>query len=252
LATGLENSLLYESQEKISSTLQKSLLPGKIPSIRDLDIGIHYESATAEAAVGGDFYDFVRLKRKKWAIIVGDVSGKGIEAAADTAMVKYILRGYLLRGFSLADSLSELNNMVQKQLTSGRFVTLVIALYQGNGVFELVNAGHTRPFLFKKPNGSFVKESGLAIGVFPGKSYNITRLKLDPQDLLVLYTDGLTEARVNSELFGEEGLRRVVTEKAGLGIKDLAESLSASAKTFANDILSDDLLAMVINRVRGG
>ena len=249
MATGLENSLLYENQEKISSTLQKSFLPGKIPPIKGLDIGVHYQSATAEAAVGGDFYDFVKLGGRRWAIIVGDVSGKGVEAAADTAMIKYILRGYLFRGFPLADSLSEVNDMIQKQLTRGRFVTLAVVVYLGHGVFELVNAGHPRPFLFQKSKGSFIKESGLAVGVFPGKTYKVTRLRLAAQDLLALYTDGLTEARVNSSLFGEEGLRRLITNEASLSTNDLAQRLSSTAKNFADGVLSDDLLVMIIKRI---
>ncbi|MDP2210910.1 MAG: GAF domain-containing protein, partial [Candidatus Aquicultor sp.] len=128
-SVSLDNVSLFIEQQYISDVLQRGFLPDKIPNLQQTDIGIFYASATEAAVVGGDFYDFVPLANEIMALALGDSSGKGVEATADAAMVKYSLHAALHSDPDPAKTLTHSNAVAFPQLKNGHFVTLVYGLY---------------------------------------------------------------------------------------------------------------------------
>jgi serine phosphatase RsbU (regulator of sigma subunit) len=250
-ALAIDNARLYEQQKDFAETMQRSLLPRGLPRVRGLELGHVYESS-ARLDVGGDLYDFVELDGGRLAVIVGDVLGKGVEAAADMAMTKFSFRVLVRAGAKPGSFLESLNDVVADELDPGEFVTAVYALIDPSArTVWCACAGHP-PARLVLPGGRVraLGASGLVLGIERGQEYRSERVDLEPGSAIVLYTDGVLEARRDGELYGVERLDRVLTAKHALGAQELAGAILADCRSFSGGDLADDCAIVCVKLAR--
>lgn len=238
-----------ERERMIAETLQESLIPAETPPIPGLDVGVYYASATQQARVGGDLYDFITLPQRRVGLVVADVSGKGVEAAAYMAMVKYSLRGFAYETETPSSVMNRLNDSVYRQTQPDIFITLFYGVYDPRtAVFAYANAGHPPPILYRRNVGKprLLMPTGAAIGVLKEERYRMRRIGLAPGDALIFYTDGLTEARKDSEFFGEQRLLELCRGERNFSGQQWVEMLFAECMRFCEGTLDDDLIIVAI------
>ncbi|MBA2536367.1 MAG: SpoIIE family protein phosphatase [Actinobacteria bacterium] len=240
-ALAIDNARLYQQQRDFAETMQRSLLPREIPSVHGLEVGHVYQSS-ARVDVGGDVYDFLSLEDGRLAVILGDVTGKGIQAAADMAMAKFSFRALARSYPDPPDFLTKANEVVIEEIAVGKFITMVYAVVDPEThEVAYASAGHP-PARFVAANGkvSTLSASGLALGIETAQEYPAERTRLDPGASVVLFTDGLIEARREGDLYGEARLDSFLSEHAGLPAQELAEALLADCQAFAGGEVADD------------
>lgn len=232
----------------IADTLQSSLLPPELPDIPGLELAARYRPVTDGLDVGGDFYDAFELADGSWAFTLGDVCGKGADAATITALARYTLRASAIRNPGPADVLSRLNDAVHRQHPE-QFCTAVYAnVWPATGRVAMALGGHPPPLLVRA--GGSVEPAGTPgrlLGPFPEWRGTASTVLLQPGDLMLCYTDGLTEARRNGEQFGERRLMDALAQFATLGVEALIKSVEAEVIAFAGE-LSDDLAMLAFRR----
>ena len=246
LNASMHNAIAYQREHVIAETFQQALLMDA-PPIPGIEVGVHYRAATDSARVGGDFYDLVSLGPGKLMVIVGDVCGKSLTAAAQSAVVRYMLRAYAAES-SPGEALSRLNAAVITQTPNQPFVTLVVAYIDvARHMFEYACAGHPRPLVLAG-RGEFPMpgEGNVPVGIFRGATYPTNRAVLPDASCIVLYTDGITEARRDGVLFGEERLLEAVRANLLLDAQTLADTLLEASKEYAGGILADDCAVVTI------
>lgn len=261
-AIAIRVSQAYEHERNVADTLQRSFMPSIGARLKNFDLGQAYHPALHEAEIGGDFYDLFPLPNGRIALLMADVSGKGLPAATQTAMVKYMLRAYAAEDPAPASVLERLNRGVCAFLDPDRFITAFYALLcPDTGDVRYGNAGHDSPILALKEHGycTSLDVTGPALGIDPLVTYFARTLCLRPGDLLLLYTDGITNAARRmpgpkggvDELFGRERLEELVaglsTEKPGRIVSQIYRTVRA----FAAGNLQDDcaLLALKAREV---
>ena len=250
-AVAIDNINLFEEQRHISEVLQRGFFPEKLPKLKQTDIGIFYASATEAAVVGGDFYDALEMPDGKVGLFVGDVSGKGIEAAADAAMVRYTIRTCSFHYPDPSSLLTQTNGVIASQLIKNHFVTLVYGSYDTiSGQLLLGIAGHPYPLLFSAIDRKVTPIIGTdpAFALIPDYEYKKVGVKLSPGDILALYTDGIIELRRDKEFFGIERLGKLIEKYSHLKAQEIADRIINDAKEFANGHLTDDIVLMIIKR----
>lgn len=244
----LELKDAYEAQYHIAQTLQKSLLPPKMPKISDLEIKFFYQSASDGAEVGGDFYDVFRLSSGAHGIVVGDVSGKGIDAAAETAKVKYLLRDRAYYDSSPNNVLSKVNNAIFKQAIDQHFTALTYCIYDSfSSVLKISNAGNPYPYCLSK--NKFIQLSGVPLSIMPKQSYPSTDIRLKKGEIILIFTDGLTEARINNSLFGSTRVKNYMKNNShNKSLNQIIKGLVREARNFSNNHLRDDILILAMRK----
>ena len=246
LGASLHNAIAYQREHVIAETFQQALLMDP-PAIAGIDVGVKYRAATDSAKVGGDFYDLVTLGPGRLMVTVGDVCGKSLSAAAQSAVVRYMLRAYAAEG-SPGEALSRLNSTVIAQTPDQPFVTLVVAYIDvARHMFEYAVAGHPRPIVLAG-HGEFPMpgEGNVPVGIFRGATYPTNRAVLPDDSCIVLYTDGVTDARREGVLFGEERLKEAVRANLPLAAQPLAETLLETVKEYAGGVLADDCAIVTV------
>jgi serine phosphatase RsbU (regulator of sigma subunit) len=250
-ALALENAQSFERQRRVARSLQQGLLTTETPVVPGCRISAVYEPAGAEADVGGDFYDMFQLAENSYGLVVGDVSGKGAEAAALTAQAKYMLRAFASRNRGPASVLFHLNNALAVSFGEDRFATLVYLVYDTNkrGCI-LSNAGHPAPLLFKGADGSVraFELPGTVLGAFPEQQFEQTSFKLEAGDVFLAYTDGLIETRrEDGEMFGRERVERALRDVAGRRVEpEPARAIYEEATDFG--LVNDDTVVLTLVR----
>ena len=240
-ALAIDNARLYQQQKDFSETMQRSLLPSALPDVGGIEVGHVYQSA-ARVDVGGDVYDFLHLDDGRLAVILGDVTGKGIQAAADMAMAKFSFRALARMHPEPADFLAAANEVVVDEIETGKFITMLYVLLDPeSSTVACASAGHPAARVVT-PDGQVgeLGGHGLALGIDSDQEYEVARDELAPGTTVVLYTDGVIEARRDGELYGEERLDDLLRRRAELGPQELAEAVLADCKSFAGGELSDD------------
>lgn len=240
-ALAIDNARLYQQQKDFSETMQRSLLPRVLPAVAGLDVGHVYQSA-ARVDVGGDVYDFLALDGDRLAVVIGDVLGKGIQAAADMAMAKFSFRALARSHPEPSDFLANANDVVIEEIEPGKFITMLyVVLDPVAGEVACASAGHP-PVRIVSPYGRVreVAVRGLALGIEPGQTYPAERIRLERGSTVVLYTDGVLEARRDGELYGEQRLERLLAARGMLPAQALAEAILADCRAFAGGELADD------------
>lgn len=198
----------------LAQTLQQTLIPPTPPEIPGLSVAAAYRPAGDGSEVGGDFYDVFQIRSGKWIVVIGDVRGKGVEAAVVTALARHTIRAAAVDGRPPSEVLRVLNDVLI-QNESERFCTVAcVQLTQkvDDWTAALSSAGHPLPLL-RQPSGPLLTmgRPGTLLGVVADPELSDTRVTLTSGDLLLLFTDGVTEARTNGDLYGDERLEVVMT-----------------------------------------
>ena len=248
-ALAIDNARLYQQQVHFADAMQRSLLPDEAPSIPGLEIGSVYESS-ARLEVGGDVFDYTVLPDGRLAVVVGDVTGKGIDAAADMAMTKFVFRSLAREHPEPSELMRIANGVVLDEVEEGKFVTMLyLTLDPRTGEIACAGAGHPEPRIVR-PDGTVVELAarGLALGIAPDQVYVEARAVLEPGAAVVLFTDGVVESRVGSELYGQTRLDRLLSERRDLPAEELARALVEDSRAFAGGGLADDSAVVVVKR----
>jgi len=248
VSLALENTRLYMEQHRIADTLQKSLLvmPERVAGI---DFGYAYHSATEAAQVGGDFYDIFELEHGKVAVVIGDIAGKGVEAATLTAVVKNAIKAYSFENSSPAVVLSKTNELTARVFSPGYFVTVFFGVLNiANREFVYCNAGHPAAIVKRAETGvDVLTEHSPVIGAFAGIKYANGATRLARGDILFLYTDGLIEARRDREQFREERLIDFIRKLEAVSARQLPDIVFREVVDFAGGRLSDDIAIIAVS-----
>jgi PAS domain S-box-containing protein len=245
VATALENTRLFEQERHVARTLQESLLRPS-PDIPGLTIASRSLTAHRPDLVGGDFSDAFELPDGRVGILIGDVQGKGVEAAGLTETVRAGLRALLRSGSSPSSALRHTNGLLLDEET-GQFATVyTLVLDRDTRRAHYASAGHPAPLLERGGEISVLPTApGAPLGTFPW-DYSEASVDLRAGDTLLLYTDGLSEARRGVMLFGEAGIREVLAETGSAGPETVVRSLLREVVAFADE-LRDDLHVLVVS-----
>jgi serine phosphatase RsbU (regulator of sigma subunit) len=249
-ALAIDNARLYQQQKQFADTMQRSLLPQTVPELQGLELGAAYESS-ARVEVGGDVYDFMELPDGRLAVALGDVTGHGIEAAADMAMAKFVFRSLAREHAEPSDFLQAANDVVVGEIAPGKFITMVyVVIDPRSGHVAVAGAGHPAPrILGADGTVTSLDAHGLVLGVELGQAYEDVHGTLGTGDAVVLYTDGVIEARRAGELYGPERLDTALRERAALPPAELAQAVLDDCRAFARGELADDCAVVVVRRV---
>ena len=250
---------LLREQSRVAAALQVSLTPRQLPDVPEAEVSSRYEPAGDGREIGGDFYDVFPLDDRTWGIVLGDVSGKGAEAAAVTAQARYTLRALAHPGRSPSATLHELNARMVGSADLERHCTLVYAVARPDleGIdLTLSLAGHHPPLVVRTRSGRRTVEPvgllGTATGLVEEPELHDATTRLEPGDMICLFTDGLVEARDGVDLFGSEGVERVMLGDEAGSPEELAGALVAAARAFHHSPwLSDDLAILVLRAGQG-
>ncbi len=259
-AISIENTRLYaqEIQQQLTNqeldtarTIQKSFLPEIIPQHAGWDIGAFWRPMRE---VAGDFYDFYTLSDGRLAVVIADVSGKGVPAALFMALTVTVLRFAMSLKLSPGELLSHVNARLISDQQSKMFATVFVGyLDLESGTLQFASGGHNPPLLYRAATGEceYLDASGVAVGVFKEADYAEETVTLAEGDVLVLYTDGITEVvNAEEEEFGEERLEALVAQQPACPAQELAERNVAAAVAFAESQGSfDDETLVVVKRV---
>jgi serine phosphatase RsbU (regulator of sigma subunit) len=251
-ALALDNARLYERQRGIARTLQAALLPGVLPAVPGLDLAARYLAQSEDTDVGGDVYDVVvGGEPGRCSVMVADVCGKGPEAAALTALIRHTLRAEASHGLAPIDALLRLNAAILREAPgAARFATVVHAEVRTNGdgaTLSLVSAGHLPALVLRGDTVEPVEAPGTLLGVFPDPELTEVALRIGPGDSVLLYTDGVTEARAaGGELYGPARLRATLARSAGGGAQGIADDIIADVLAFQDGRPRDDVAVLVL------
>ena len=246
---------LHQSRERavhIARTLQDSLLPPTLPRLPGLELASRYHPAGDGSEVGGDFYDVFQNGRDDWAVVLGDVCGKGTEAATVTALVRYSIRATAIRSRRPGSILRLLNEAVHAQYPE-RFCTVLYSRLRRYGPswrLTVASGGHP-PCLHVHASGEVTElgEPGIIVGPFARSSFPETSAELLPGDALVFYTDGVSEARGPAKTFyGEKRLKDLLRSMVGQPAGAIAPVVESDVLGFQGGRASDDLAVLVVSR----
>jgi serine phosphatase RsbU (regulator of sigma subunit) len=248
-ALAVDNARLYQQQKAFTDSMQRSLLPRTRPRMAGLEIGAVYE-ASALVGVGGDVYDYLPIADDRLAIVLGDVTGHGIDAAADMAMAKFVFRSLARLYPEPSAFLGAANDVVVEEIGSGKFITMLyLTVDLGREEVACASAGHPPPRLLDpEGNVTSLDAKGLVLGIAPGHEFDELRRPFSPGSAVVLYTDGLVEARRAGELYGEERLDRVLAEHHDLPAEQLAAVALEECRRWVGGDLRDDCAIVVVRR----
>ncbi|MEV2258778.1 SpoIIE family protein phosphatase [Streptomyces anulatus] len=242
-----------ERLQEALAALQQSLLPSQLPAVPGLEASSYYHTASPDL-LGGDFYDLFPLDADRWGFFLGDVCGKGPQAAAVTSLTRYTLRATALHDADPVTVLTTLNTVLHERYASGdtRYCTAIFGVLEpadGHISVHLASGGHPSA-LVQRADGSahyLPTPGGLLIGVLPDAPFAAVRTRLLPGDSLLLYTDGLTEARTgpDRELYGEDALHAFTIAQPPAGPQALITALTGLLASFG-DGLDDDTALLAL------
>ncbi|MCK4268198.1 MAG: serine/threonine-protein phosphatase, partial [Actinomycetia bacterium] len=236
-----------------ANTLQETFLT--VPEeIKGIDFGHLYNASTEVAKVGGDFFDLIELEENQVGIFIGDVSGKGLEAAKMTSMIKNTIHAHAHEEDSPARILKKVNKSACKTFPSGLFATVFLGILDTTtGVLTYCNGGHLPPIIKRTgTRSSFLTTGNMPIGALEEVDYDDRKAKLRNGDILFAYTDGLIEARRGTRFYGEKRLRKAVKELASIPARELPQIIFDKVAAFSNGKLADDVAILAVSLKRKG
>ncbi len=254
-ALALDNARLYSERTAISQSLQRSLLPPELPQIPGVEVEVIYTAAGEGNEVGGDFYDLFPIREGCWGFAIGDVCGTGPEAAAVTGLARHALRLLAREGLSGPAVLERLNAAILDEGSRSRFLTLLYGELwpqeDGSAVLKVVCAGHPLPLRLRQ-DGTVepAAEPQPLLGVIEELDLVEQTVRLDPGDVLLCVTDGVTERREGTRMLGDDGLADVLAQSTGLTAGAVAARVQRAVERFASDAPSDDM-AILTMRIHG-
>jgi serine phosphatase RsbU (regulator of sigma subunit) len=253
LAVAMRVDRMFRRRSEVAETLQASLLPTRLPTVAGLEFAAAYIGATQWQEISGDFYDVFRA-RDGWAITIGDVCGKGQDAAAMTAAARHAIRAFAHDGTDPTEVLVKANEILLAGDYDERFVTAKLAFTQRHGRrvrVRLGSAGHPGPAVVRADGRVEILEGdGLPLGLFDEAKQDHADLDLGEGDLLFFYTDGVTDARGADLSFFEDRLADELAALAGRSAAETVRAVQELVTAFSEGELRDDvtILAMKVGR----
>jgi serine phosphatase RsbU (regulator of sigma subunit)/PAS domain-containing protein len=249
LSVTIERARLVSLLREAVASLQAAVLPTSFPTVQGLDAAPLYRSASEVAQVGGDFYDLFALEGGRVAAVIGDVCGKGVAAARHTIRLRYELRTLLEDGRPPGRVLAAFNRRVQEEFVADEYATLLLlVLDPATGAVSWSSAGHPPPLLTGPTPRTLAFAGSLPVGLFPDAAYRTARFSLPPSRCVVLYTDGVVEARnPERQEFGTEGLEAAVPAVAASAAA-VAEDVLKQVLSHSGGHLDDDAAVLVLRR----
>ncbi len=242
--------LTLKNDLEVAREIQLAMLPQKTHAVRGLEAAGRTRPANT---VGGDCYDILRLPEGRLLLMLGDVSGKGSPAALLMALAIAMLRTLAAEDLTLVGLMERLNRLVYEQTPGSRFITMFVAAVDpATWTLTYINAGQTPPLLRRRTGAmEALTTGGMALGMFDRATYEAAELTLEPDDLLVAYSDGVTEAESPAGVpFDEVGLRGLIETHHGGGLDDLGEAIVAGVVAHADSArLADDLTVLAARRL---
>jgi sigma-B regulation protein RsbU (phosphoserine phosphatase) len=236
-----------EKDLEVARSIQQKLIPSKFPEFNNFEITAVNIPARQ---VGGDYFDILKLDEDRTLIVIADVSGKGIQAALLMANIQAFIKTLSKLDYKLDEATNMLNNLVSENTTNGSFITLFWGIFNDKTLeFEYVNAGHNPPYRYRYGEIIRLKKGGMILGVMETMiPYESEKIQLQPNDTLLFFTDGITEAmNVNNEEFGEEKLMNILSNNANLDVLEMKSEILKELKVFTNEAeQSDDITLMVL------
>ena len=237
-----------EQELSIARTIQQALLPHGLTDFPHLAVtGVHYPCHE----VGGDYFDVVQVNEDRTAILIADVSGKGLGAALLTTMLQGALSG-LTMGADPVKVFNHINRFLCRHAEVGRYATMFIGLLDNDGMLEYIKAGHPSPLLLRQGNVSeLYTEGSFPVGLIPEAEYTSARLQLEPEDTLVLFSDGVTEAENSAHvLFEVTGLSQVLAGRKDVPVEELQQSVLDAVRDFTKSAEQSDDITLLVVRYR--
>ena len=236
------------SQEELAPRRwAERLAPEELPGFEGFEIGRVYQPGSGLMA--GDFYDVVRLGPTRVAAVIGDVSGHGIEPAITAFQAKYLLRVFLRQYRDPAQALEELNAQIAAVGGHEEFISLCVVVFDTSaGTLRYASAGHPAVWLWHDRDVRPLRATGPVVMLDPKSVYDSREVRLDPDDLCLLYTDGLSEVRDGGQLFGEDRIAQIIRRDPGIPADVLCKSLLEAASDFSSGPLQDDVAILAIRR----
>lgn len=239
----------YQREHAIATKLQQTFLACDLPEIEGFEFDQAYRPAKDAAMVGGDFYDIFRLDERSYAVVMADVAGKGLGSAVYTAMTKFILRAYALEDSTPQLALTRLNEALSACMPSELFVTLFYGVVDTESKrLTYSNAGHENPLLLRADTGCgrLLDVSGPALALTRGSAYTSHTIDFASGDVLVLYTDGITDAGWGINRLGQDRLMNILEANGTGPLPDLIGSVISAAQEFAGGVLADDAALLAL------
>lgn len=233
----------------VARNIQQAILPKIFPPFpgrKDFDI---YASMTAAKEVGGDFFDFFLIDNDRVGFVIGDVSGKGVPAAIFMAVSRTLLKATAVKGLPAGDCLTYVNDLLCPESIESMFVTVFYGILDTRtGEVEYCSGGHNPPYIICKDGGisEIPQTGGLALGVMDDFKFAAKTLKLNPGDIIFLFTDGVTEAfSKEDELYSEERLEALLKDMNALTVKEIVETVVADVHKYSTGVQqSDDITVL--------
>ncbi|MBI3189123.1 MAG: SpoIIE family protein phosphatase, partial [Ignavibacteriales bacterium] len=254
----IENARLHEAEIQnqrmereleVAAQIQQQILPKKLPKIEGVQLG---SMSMPCHAVGGDFYDVFKLDDHRIALVVADVSGKGIPAALLVSTLHASLYAYRELHFSSVDLATKLNQFIYENSTAEKFITFASCIFDTRtSTIHSVNAGHCFPLIIRA-DGRMVelKKNGFGLGMLPGSRYEEETVKLGAGDLIVLYTDGISESmNEKRDMYGNLRLSKVLSRYRGFLVNEIMDEIVRDVKKFSGNTSQDDDLTLVLLKV---
>jgi len=243
-----ETRIRFREETRMARDIQQTLLPQSNPSVKGYDIAGKNLPALN---VGGDYFDFIRLDDHRFAIALGDVSGKGLAASLVMANLQATIRGQAYHNVAVNECLERANNLLFRSTDSKTFISLFYGILDTkNHTLSYANAGQNMPFLFTRGKKTVsLKTRGIALGMKEDASYRTEDLPITSGDTIVIYSDGISEA-MNKRMteFGDEKLKRVVKSDLDKSAKELIESIFTTVKKHFGDATQNDDMTMIVLR----
>ncbi|HLQ67432.1 MAG TPA: SpoIIE family protein phosphatase [Candidatus Limnocylindrales bacterium] len=260
-AVAIERTRLHEEvlekrrldeEVMIGQRIQRSFLPSRNPEVRNFDIaGANYSSER----VGGDYYDFIRIAEGQLGIVIGDVSGKGIAAALIMAAFRASLIAEIRNNYAMRTSMTKVNRLLWESIEPDRFVTALFGVLDTAARrLTYVNAGHNPAMLYRAATGQFdtLESTGPLLGTFETATFKERVVEIRVGDVLVMYTDGVTEAMSpDGELFGEERLRREIVQRKEESAAKVLRGIWEAVQAYQAGDQEDDVTIVVVKGLPG-
>jgi phosphoserine phosphatase RsbU/P len=254
----IENSRLFkealekeriEKELEVAASIQKMILPKTIPQVAGLDIaGVNVPTKQ----VGGDYFDVIPLPEGKVALVIADATGKGVPAALLVTTLQACLRAYLESNLSLEDLMRKVNRVIFQNSTDNKFISFFIGILNPvSKKLEIVNAGHNPPLIARNSSLLKLPNTGVLLGCFESAQFIRKEYSLESNDVLVMFTDGITEANNSKgQTYGDERFEKIITENCSKTAHELKEVIYKDVKMFENGASQADDITMLIVKVK--